>query len=1013
MRTIAALSLRFVLAVICLNLFTDELFAALPADPQALPETQAVLTYLSDLPNHPDNRVVSGQHTYVTDNLIENIYTATGKYVGLVGIDYFYENNSDTNAQIVAWSKANSLITVCHHWNNPATGGDAWDTTNVDFVQLITPGTNLNNVFNEYLDEVAAGFQTLQDNGVVVLYRPLHQVNGPWFWWGGKDPTQFKNVWMYVFNYMTQTKGLHNLLWVFSSDDAIDGSRYPGSRYVDIIGVDLYGSVTLSKVGGYDDLPTYNKPFSITEWGACDPSGGCPPQDISPLIASIKTNMPKTVYWMAWADQWSMYYNTGTAVLLNDPWVVTRDEIAIPTNPGNLPPVVTDDSYSIDANTILSQAAPGVLGNDVDPEGAPLVAQLVSAPAHGTLTLNANGSFMYTPATNFAGSDRFTYTANDGVANSIVATVSITVVPKPALSAMTVNPASVIGGIAATGTVTLSMIAPNEGTTVTLSDNSPAVSIPASVTVQSGTSSATFPIKTSPVASTTTATISAVFGGVTKTAALTINPPSLITLSLNPATIVGGVSAQGTVSLNGPAPAGGAVVSLSDNSPVTSTPASVTILAGSTSATFSISSTTVTSLRNVTITASYRGVRRTATLTVTPSSLLVLSALAVSPTTVTGGTSSQGTVTISGPAPAGGAVVSLSDNSSATTVPASVTVLAGNTSNTFTITTSTVTSNRTATISALYGGVTRTATLTVTPPAMYTVSGAISPAPSGGGTTVTLTQGTTTVATVTAASDGTFAFPSVTNGTYTVTPAKAGFSFTPSSTTVTVNGANISSVNFTAAGLAIDLTTSTDRGTAASSIATSAFTTRAGNELLLAFVSTDATGATPNVSVTGVTGGGLAWTLVKRTNAQFGTAEIWRAFATTTVTNATVTATLSQSIPASITVMAFAGVNATTPIGATGGASGASGPPTASLTTQGTNSWVFAVGNDYYGNAARTPGTNQTMVHQYLVTTPGIVDAFWVQRQNATVQPAGTPVTINDTAPTTDGWNMSIVEIIQ
>jgi hypothetical protein len=86
------------------------------------------------------------------------------------------------------------------------------------------------------------------------------------------------------------------------------------------------------------------------------------------------------------------------------------------------------------------------------------------------------------------------------------------------------------------------------------------------------------------------------------------------------------------------------------------------------------------------------------------------------------------------------------------------------------------------------------------------------------------------------------------------------------------------------------------------------------------------------------------------------------------------------------------------------------------LTTQGNNSWVFGVGNDWYGPVARPPGANQTItiVHQYLVdTTSGIVDTFWVQRQNATVQPAGTVVTINDTAPVNDGWNLSIVEIRQ
>ena len=93
----------------------------------------------------------------------------------------------------------------------------------------------------------------------------------------------------------------------------------------------------------------------------------------------------------------------------------------------NQPPVAVNDTYSVNQNTALNTAAPGVLANDTDPEGATLTAQLVTGPSHGTLTLNANGSFLYTPATNYSGSDSFTYRANDGVANSTVATVGITV----------------------------------------------------------------------------------------------------------------------------------------------------------------------------------------------------------------------------------------------------------------------------------------------------------------------------------------------------------------------------------------------------------------------------------------------------------------------------------------------------------------------------------------------------------------------------------------------------------
>ena len=96
--------------------------------------------------------------------------------------------------------------------------------------------------------------------------------------------------------------------------------------------------------------------------------------------------------------------------------------------PPNTPPVATPDSYSVNQDTALNVAAPGVLANDTDADSDPLTANLVSGVSHGTLTLNANGSFSYTPASHFAGSDSFTYRAFDGTAYSNTVTVSITVV---------------------------------------------------------------------------------------------------------------------------------------------------------------------------------------------------------------------------------------------------------------------------------------------------------------------------------------------------------------------------------------------------------------------------------------------------------------------------------------------------------------------------------------------------------------------------------------------------------
>jgi uncharacterized repeat protein (TIGR01451 family) len=101
--------------------------------------------------------------------------------------------------------------------------------------------------------------------------------------------------------------------------------------------------------------------------------------------------------------------------------------VSITVNPVNDTPVAANDSYSTNEDTPLTVAAPGVLGNDSDVDGDTLSALLVTGPSHGSLTLEPDGSFSYTPDANYHGSDSFTYKANDGHAVSGVTTVSITV----------------------------------------------------------------------------------------------------------------------------------------------------------------------------------------------------------------------------------------------------------------------------------------------------------------------------------------------------------------------------------------------------------------------------------------------------------------------------------------------------------------------------------------------------------------------------------------------------------
>jgi FG-GAP-like repeat/FG-GAP repeat len=289
------------------------------------------------------------------------------------------------------------------------------------------------------------------------------------------------------------------------------------------------------------------------------------------------------------------------------------------------------------------------------------------------------------------------------------------------LSSVTLNPINVVGGNGSQGTAILTGAAPAGGAVVTLSSSSTVATVPASVTIAAGATSATFNVGTAPVTATTGATITGAYGGATQSATLTVIPPpppvGPASLGVSPATVQGGAGATGTVFLSVGAPTGGLVVSLSSSNTAAATvPATMIVHGGLSSGTFPVSTLAVPTTQTTTITASANGISRTAELTVTPPTTpAALSTVSVNPTSVTGGTAAQGTVTLTATAPAGGLAVSLSTSSTAATVPASVSVAQGSTTATFSIPTSGVSTSTPVTITASAGSVTRTATLTVNP----------------------------------------------------------------------------------------------------------------------------------------------------------------------------------------------------------------------------------------------------------------------------------------------------------
>jgi trimeric autotransporter adhesin len=302
----------------------------------------------------------------------------------------------------------------------------------------------------------------------------------------------------------------------------------------------------------------------------------------------------------------------------------------------------------------------------------------------------------------------------------------ILIINPPSVLSVSLTPTTVIGATSSTGTVTLDGAAPQGGAVVQLSSDSSSATVPATVMVPAGSTTATFKVGTTAVALAMIANIRGNYNG-SQSAPLTTNAPSATSVTLNPATVIGGGTSTGNVTLNGPAPTGGAIVTLSSSAGVATVPASVTIAAGATAVTFKISTTTVSSVTTVTIGGAFNGTQ-TASLAINPSALQSLS---FNPATVTGSSASTGTVKLSAPAPAGGLVVTLTDDSASSTTPVSVKVPAGATSATFTEATVSVGDTTNVTITASVNGSSKSATLTLNPPKMASIK--LNPASLKGG----------------------------------------------------------------------------------------------------------------------------------------------------------------------------------------------------------------------------------------------------------------------------------------
>lgn len=317
------------------------------SDTKATDETRALFANLRDT---KAGDVRFGQQ-HATDEAISetatqgDVYEMTGKYPAVFGWDVglALEGNekpgsgNDVGKNIENMAGAikdadakGAIVTLSAHWNNPKTGGAYNDTTRV--VPDLLPGGAYSAVYNKYLDNIAGvAKKATRADGVLIpiIFRPLHENNGSWFWWGAGHATadQYKELFRYTVDYLRDVQDVHNFLYSYSPGGVFNGKpagylkTYPGDDYVDVLGYDDYtsgdgsdnsdkwiASVVKDMKMISDIAAESGKVVALTEFGRKDGFGYKADQEtknktyFSDLRDALTKEVPSTAYMLTWAN---------------------------------------------------------------------------------------------------------------------------------------------------------------------------------------------------------------------------------------------------------------------------------------------------------------------------------------------------------------------------------------------------------------------------------------------------------------------------------------------------------------------------------------------------------------------------------------------------------------------------------------------------------------------------------------------------------------------------------------
>lgn len=347
--------------------------AAAPINPAASAGARELYAYLSNLDG---KGMITGQHDYLEspDELNIKLKKISGQYAGLHGYELgAISNQSAAEAEAqrsnvvysaINWHNAGGIVAITFHQalpGKPLTWANVQaKITQAQFDKYVTPGTAEYARLIADLDQVAVSLGKLRDAGVPVLWRPYHEMNGDWFWWGNKK--NFVKLWDIMYDRFVNVHQLNNLLWVWNPNapnawSAPYASAFPGLSKVDILAADIYDNDFEQSY--YDGLLSLagEKPIAIGEHGEM-PSG------------RVLSAQPKWVYSMTWGNMLTQNNSNDQIIAyMNEDKTLTRDELAADmAAPPEAPPMEPPVAAPPGAPPVGAEPAPEP---EPDPQPAP------------------------------------------------------------------------------------------------------------------------------------------------------------------------------------------------------------------------------------------------------------------------------------------------------------------------------------------------------------------------------------------------------------------------------------------------------------------------------------------------------------------------------------------------------------------------------------------------------------------------------------------------------------------